>query len=91
MKKIAFIFCMCLLVTGVTLGQDYYKKINTALRYVKLGNTLREAQQYDLSEKYLRQGLQIITEQGDRYWEAATYENLGLLYKDQDKPAEAAR
>jgi len=35
--------------------------------------------------------LQIITEQGDKYWEAATYENLGLLYKDQDKTAEAAR
>ena len=92
MKKIAFfLFFFCLLATIVASGQDYYKKINTALRYVKLGNTLREAQQYDLSEKYLRQGLQIITEQGDKYWEAATYENLGLLYKDQDKPAEAAR
>lgn len=82
---------MALLVTGIAGAQDYYKKINNALRYIKLGNTLREAQQYDLSEKYLRQGLQIITEQGDKYWEAATYENLGLLYKDQDKPEDAAR
>ncbi len=82
---------MGLLLTAAAGAQDYYKKINNGLRYIKLGNTLREAQQYDLSEKYLRQGLQIITEQGDKYWEAATYENLGLLYKDQDKPEDAAR
>jgi tetratricopeptide (TPR) repeat protein len=69
----------------------YYRKINNALRYLKLGNTLREAQQYDLSEKYLRQGLQIMVEQGDKYWEAAVYENLGLLYKDQDKQEDATR
>jgi len=89
-KYILFIF-IGLFVIGTAGAQDYYRKINNALRYIKLGNTLREAQQYDLSEKYLRQGLQIITEQGDKYWEAATYENLGLLYKDQDKPEDAAR
>ena len=76
---------------NIATAQDHYRKINIALRYLKLGNTLREAQQYDLSEKYLRQGLRIINEQGDRYWEAAIYENMGLLYKDQDKPEDAAR
>jgi len=91
MKKYLLFFFIGLLVFGNAGAQDYYRKINNALRYIKLGNTLREAQQYDLSEKYLRQGLQIITEQGDKYWEAATYENLGLLYKDQDKPEDAAR
>ncbi len=90
MKKIIGIFLIGLLFTTTVRAQDY-RRINNALRYIKLGNTLREAQQYDLSEKYLRQGLQIITEQGDKYWEAATYENLGLLYKDQDKPEDAAR
>ncbi|MEO5590904.1 MAG: tetratricopeptide repeat protein [Chitinophagaceae bacterium] len=91
MKKFILIFFVGLFVISTAGAQDYYRKINNALRYIKLGNTLREAQQYDLSEKYLRQGLQIITEQGDKYWEAATYENLGLLYKDQDKPEDAAR
>jgi tetratricopeptide (TPR) repeat protein len=91
MKKYLLFLFMGLFVIATAGAQDYYKKINNALRYMKLGNTLREAQQYDLSEKYLRQGLQIITEQGDKYWEAATYENLGLLYKDQDKPEDAAR
>ncbi|MFT3932957.1 MAG: tetratricopeptide repeat protein [Chitinophagaceae bacterium] len=90
MKKIILLFFTALFAMAVTHGQDY-RKINNALRYIKLGNTLREAQQYELSEKYLRQGLQIITEQGDKYWEAATYENLGLLYKDQDKADDASR
>jgi tetratricopeptide (TPR) repeat protein len=91
MKKYFLFFFFGLLVISAASAQDYYRKINNALRYIKVGNTLREAQQYDLSEKYLRQGLQIITEQGDKYWEAAAYENLGLLYKDQDKPEDAAR
>jgi len=91
MKKYLLFFFIGLFAISTVAAQDYYRKINNALRYIKLGNTLREAQQYDLSEKYLRQGLQIITEQGDKYWEAATYENLGLLYKDQDKPEDAAR
>ena len=91
MKKIIVLLIMGVLAITMCTAQDYYKKINIALRYLKLGNTLREAQQYDLSERYLRQGLQIITTQGDKYWEAAVYENMGLLYKDQDKPEEAAR
>lgn len=91
MNKYVLFICITLLFAGTSGAQEYYRKVNNALRYIKLGNTLREAQQYDLSEKYLRQGLQIITEQGDKYWEAATYENLGLLYKDQDKPEDAAR
>ena len=91
MKKLILFLLLAIFTLNIATAQDHYRKINIALRYLKLGNTLREAQQYDLSEKYLRQGLQIITEQGDRYWEAATYENMGLLFKDQDKPEDAAR
>ena len=91
MKKYLLFFLLGILTINIVTAQDHYRKINIALRYLKLGNTLREAQQYDLSEKYLRQGLQIINVQGDRYWEAAFYENMGLLYKDQDKPEDAAR
>src|SRR5436190_17925162 len=91
MKKLLLFLLLAICTLHIAIAQDHYRKINIALRYLKLGNTLREAQQYDLSEKYLRQGLQIITEQGDRYWEAATYENMGLLFKDQDKPEDEAR
>jgi tetratricopeptide (TPR) repeat protein len=91
MRKFLLLFFVGLLAMSTVSAQDYYRKINNALRYMKVGNSLREAQQYDLSEKYLRKSLQIITEQGDKYWQAAAYENLGLLYKDQDKPDDAAR
>lgn len=91
MKKVFLLLFSILSITCHLSAQDYYRKINDALRYIKLGNTLREAQQYELSEKYLRQGLQVITANNDKYWEAAAYENLGLLYKDQDNPEEAAR
>lgn len=91
MRKYLLFLLMGLFAFSTMQAQDYYRKINNALRYIKVGSTLREAQQYDLSEKYLRQGLQLITEQGDKYWEAAAYENLGLLYKEQDKGEEAVR
>ncbi len=91
MRKYLLLVLIGFFIGSSLSAQDYYRKINNALRYIKVGTTLREAQQYDLSEKYLRQGLQLITEQGDKYWEAAAYENLGMLYKEQDKGEEAAR
>jgi hypothetical protein len=91
MKKVLLLLFSIFLITSYTTAQDYYRKINGALRYVKLGNTLREAQQYDLSEKYLRQGLELVLASGDKYWEAAIYESLGFVYKDQDNTEEASR
>ena len=90
MKKSIILLLLVAFVQALP-AQETYRQINNALRYIKVGNTLREAQQYDLSEKYLRLGLQNITAIGNRYWEAAAYENLGLLFKDQDKSLEAAR
>lgn len=89
MKKVLLLLFSILFITSYINAQDY-RKINGALRYVKLGNTLREAQQYDLSEKYLRQGLELVQASGDKYWEAAIYESLGFLYKDQDNTDEAS-
>lgn len=91
MKKYFIAFLLTLSLISTVTAQDSYRKINNALRYLKLGNSLREAQQFDLSEKYLNKGLQIIIEQGDKYWEAAFYEYLGLLYKELEKPEDASR
>jgi tetratricopeptide (TPR) repeat protein len=90
MKKVLLLLFSILSIAYYSNAQDY-RKINGALRFVKLGNTLREAQQYELSERYLRQGLDLIISSGDRYWEAATYESLGFLFKDQDNTEEASR
>jgi hypothetical protein len=63
---------------------------NTALKYIKAGNTLREVKQYDQAEEYLNKALNIVRNK-DKYWEAAAYENLGFLYRDQENVLEASR
>jgi tetratricopeptide (TPR) repeat protein len=53
-----------------------------AVRLLKLGNTYREARDYDLAQKYINQGLEALTKSGNRYWQATGYEYLGLTYRD---------
>ena len=54
---------------------------NLGVRYLKLGNSYREARNYDLSQTYLKKGLDMVRNR-NTYWEAAGYEYLGLLYRD---------
>jgi hypothetical protein len=60
--------------------------VNTSLeagvRYLKLGNTYREARKYGLAQLYLRYGLDIVRAQGSRYWEAVGNEYAGLVFRD---------
>jgi hypothetical protein len=52
------------------------------VRYLKLGNTYREARQYALAQSYLRYGLDIVRARGSRYWEAVGNEYAGLVFRD---------
>lgn len=54
---------------------------NLGIRYLKLGNSYREARNYDLAQTYLKKGLDMVRNR-NTYWEAAGYEYLGLLYRD---------
>jgi hypothetical protein len=54
---------------------------NLGIRYLKLGNSYREARNYDLAQLYLRRGLDMVRNR-NTYWEAVGYEYLGLLYRD---------
>jgi hypothetical protein len=54
---------------------------NLGVRYLKLGNSYREARNYDLAQTYLKRGLDMVRNR-NTYWEAAGYEYLGLLYRD---------
>lgn len=67
----------CLLFTGVG-AQD----LVMAQKQIKVGNSLREAQQYDNSEDYLMRGLTNAQRLHSQYWEAVANEYLGLLYRD---------
>lgn len=88
MKKLFLIIFMSLFVWTTGFGQT--QDLNSALRFIKAGNTLREVKQYDQSEEYLNKGLNIVKNK-DKYWEAAAYENLGFLYRDQENILEASR
>lgn len=61
------------------------------MRYAKVGNSLREANQFEQAEYYLKRGLDEARQAKDRYWEAVTQEYLGLLYRDTNRNVEAVR
>ena len=88
MKKLFLTLLLGMFVwaTGIAQTQD----LNSALKFIKAGNTLREVKQYDQSEEYLNKALNIVRNK-DKYWEAAAYENLGFLYRDQENVLEASR
>ncbi|MES2517167.1 MAG: tetratricopeptide repeat protein [Bacteroidota bacterium] len=71
-------------------GFAQVQDLNSALKFIKAGNTLREVKQYDQAEEYLNKALNIVRNK-DKYWEAAAYENLGFLYRDQENILEASR
>lgn len=55
---------------------------NLGVRYLKLGNSYREARNYDLAQYYIKRGIDMIRGKAGGYWEAVGYEYLGLLYRD---------
>ncbi|TAE24625.1 MAG: hypothetical protein EAZ92_13105 [Candidatus Kapaibacterium sp.] len=56
--------------------------LEMGVRYLKLGNTYREAGKYELAQNYLRFGLDIVRARGSRYWEAVGNEYAGLFFRD---------
>ncbi len=65
-----------------TSGWRTNTSLEMGVRYLKLGNTYREARQYALAQSYLRYGLDIVRARGSRYWEAVGNEYAGLVFRD---------
>ncbi len=89
MKKIILVLSLVFSISNAVIAQE----LDEALRYIKVGNTYREVDEYNLSELYLTKAVTIITTKypAQKYWEAAAYENLGLLYRDHEEPTEAQK
>lgn len=68
-----------------------YSQPNQSVRYIKIGNTYRETNQFKEAERVLMIGLTGVRQQRDRYWEAVACENLGLLYRDTEDSLQAIR
>jgi tetratricopeptide (TPR) repeat protein len=56
---------------------DYFELADT---YFQLGNLAQKQQEWEQAEQYYQQALQIYIECDDRYAQADTYHNLGILY-----------
>ncbi|HEY1056846.1 MAG TPA: tetratricopeptide repeat protein [Emticicia sp.] len=75
---------LCLLLVFVfAIFNSIAQDLNMALRYIKVGNTLREAKQFTEAERYLSRGREAVEKLNNRYWMAVAYENLGLLSRDK--------
>ncbi len=61
-----------------------------ALHYIKLGNTMRVVDKPQEAIGLLLRALPLVQNK-DPYWEAVTYENLGLAHSDQENSADAVR
>ncbi|MEO5996442.1 MAG: hypothetical protein ABIN89_06925 [Chitinophagaceae bacterium] len=85
MKKLLALCCMLAVFSELGFAQSL------AVRRIKIGNTYRETNQFDESERNLISGLSIVQQQKDKYWEAVACENLGLLYRDLEDSVKAYR
>ena len=89
MKSVIIIFILFFSIQVFSQKQikDLNIKNNFELgqRYLKLGNSYREAKDFDKANKYLEKGLSTV--QADKswkgtYWTAVAEEYFGLLYRD---------
>lgn len=78
-QKLIIPFLLMVLCQFKSSSQD----LNQALRYIKVGNTLREAKQFSESESYLMKGKTIVENLKNTYWTAVVNENIGLLNRDK--------
>lgn len=52
------------------------------IRYLKLGNSYREARDVNSAMYYIQRGYDLVRNRSSRYWEAVANEYMGLVYRD---------
>lgn len=62
--------------------KQQYLTLDNGRQFIKLGNTWREANNYELAKYYLDKGYDIIKNNNNEYWIAVAYEFYGYYYKD---------
>jgi hypothetical protein len=72
-------------VTPQKANNNSISKYELGKRYLKLGNTYREAKDYDNAFRYIQKGQDVFNKQNnseERYWYAVSQEYLGYYYRD---------
>lgn len=79
-ENIMIKYIVIILIISTTLFAQY-GELELGKRYLKLGNTYREAGEYEDALKYLEEGRNLVIN-SDQYWYAVSNEYLGLLFRD---------
>jgi len=88
MKKIYYILTVILICSFFSI-ETYANDIELAKRFLKLGNTYREAGDFNGAADYLNQGRNLLKTSkswDSRYWQAVANEYLGYMYRDMNMP-----
>lgn len=75
-------FSLSLLMPPEGYAQRKVPSKELAARFIKLGMSYREGGDADNALYFLNKGLSLSKQTKNRYWEAAAYEMIGLVYKD---------
>jgi hypothetical protein len=86
MFKYKFIIVIAVFILSAS-GYAQENNLELGVRYLKLGNSYLYSKNYDLAEKYLLKGQNIVKGK-NKYWEAVSYEYMGYFYLNakNDKP-----
>ncbi|MCX7735460.1 MAG: hypothetical protein N2319_01990 [Candidatus Kapabacteria bacterium] len=83
MKKIILFLILLLIISG---NETYSQSgLELGKRYLKLGNTYREAGNFNLAFDFLDKGFRIVTSSNDFYWQGVANEFFGYYYRDLAK------
>lgn len=82
MKKLILIF---VLTFTAILNAGTTQVLNQGIKYLKLGNTLREAGDFESSKEYLDKATKIISKSKDNFWSASADEYFAYYYRDLSK------
>jgi tetratricopeptide (TPR) repeat protein len=84
MKQLRMLFiALFLFVASGVYAQG--TSVTSMQKWIKAGNSLREAHQYEQGESYLTKGLDAAKAANNLYWQAVADEYLGLLYANTNE------
>ncbi len=87
-----YTFIAFLFVTAIAISKS--DDFNLGIRNIKLGNTYREAGNYDFAARFINDGMKTVEKKRGfeaKYWTATGYEYLGYLYRDMNMLVEAKK
>lgn len=86
MKKIIVLIFFVFAIISLQADNDLFDE---GVRFLKLGNTYREAKDYDKATDFINQGKKIVSRDSTwnaKYWTAVSNEFYGYLFRDINMP-----